>query len=309
MEIAFAEYLAHAPVFVRSLDGEILYWTSGAKELYGYDWAQAVGQSSHQLLRTVFPTTLEEINRELIAKRIWRGLLKHTRSDGARLWTESEWRLRNGEEHGTYLVVESNTDVTHRENLTRELDHRLKNTLSIIQGLVKLTLKGGGRNRIELFEQRLSALANAHSILLQHHWHAAGLKEVLERALMPFGVGARVTISGEDFQLQPSAVIAFSLAFHELATNAVKHGALSVPKGRLEIRWHHDGQDVSRLHLIWRELGGPKPDGDAEGGGGMRLLTHVVSTELGTPVDLRFEPAGLVCEFDGPIQKVTALTP
>ena len=307
MEVAFAEYLAHAPVFVRGLDGQILYWTSGAKELYGYDWAQAVGQNSHELLQTVFPAPLEEINRELTAKRIWRGLLQHTRSDGTRIWTESEWRLRNGEEHGTYLVVESNTDVTQRENLTRELDHRLKNTLSIIQGLVKLTLKGGGRNRIGVFEQRLSAMANAHAILLQHHWQAAHLKEVLERALKPFGVEHRVKVTGKDLLLEPSAVIAYSLAFHELATNAVKHGALSTPKGRLEISWRHHGQDISKLHLIWREVGGPKLNYGTEVGGGTRLLTQVVSMELGTPVSLRIEPTGLVCEFGGHIQKATAL--
>lgn len=307
METAFAEYLAHAPVFVRNLDGEILYWTSGARELYGYGWAEAVGRSSHELLKTVFPIPLEEINRDLTAKRTWRGLLQHTRSDGTRIWTESEWRLRNGEEHGTYLVVESNTDVTHRENLTRELDHRLKNTLSIIQGLVKLTLKGGGRNRIELFEQRLSAMANAHAILLQHHWHAASLREVLDRALSPFAVGRRVKITGEHLMLQPGAVIAYSLAFHELATNAVKHGALSTPTGRLEVNWRSEGTDVSKLHLIWREFGAPKPNGGGDVGGGTRLLTQVVSAELGTPVHLRFEPTGLVCEFDGPVQKAPAL--
>ena len=91
------------------------------------------------------------------------------------------------------------------------------------------------------------------------------------------------------------------MALHELCTNAIKHGALRVPEGRIDIRWSI--ADQSRIHLIWKESGGPRATPSQAVGFGSRLIRDAISTELGTPVEMRFDAGGFVCEFDGPLQK------
>src|SRR5947209_324368 len=123
VESALAEYVSHAPVFVRRMDGEIVYWTLGAEELYGFSAKEAFGRLSHELLQTTFPIKLSTIEARLIAQGEWRGRLRHVAKDGRPIWTESVWRLRdNG------IVIEQSTDITermelerHRELLTQEL--------------------------------------------------------------------------------------------------------------------------------------------------------------------------------------------
>lgn len=253
MERAFADYLSHAPVFIRRLSGEIVYWTQGAQELYGFTPEQAIGRSSHELLQTTFRRPLEEIDAELEREGCWEGVLGHTRADGTRIWTKSNWRLRRDDSGGPLFVVETNSDVSDRENLTRELYHRVSNVLTVVLGLAHLTF-ADQPEKMDKFAKRLSALASANEILLQHQSAGACMKEVILKALEPFESADRVDLDGEDFPLKPRSVLAYRLAFHELATNALKHGALSVPDGRVNIRWSLIGDHV---HLIWREHGGP----------------------------------------------------
>ena len=302
MEKAYSELVAQAPVFVRKLNGEIVYWTTGAEELYGYDFVSAIGSISHELLRTTFPRPLEEINSTLVRDGVWQGLLGHDKADGTTIWVESRWRLRSA--HGEDpVIVESNSDVTQRENLARELSHRVKNTLAVVQGLARLTFKREGE-RVSEFEERLRAMADAHDVLLQHHWASAGLSTVIRRALTSLSIQNRVDLDGTDVLLKPTSVLPYLMAFHELAVNALKHGALSVSEGRVEVSWtSHD----DNLHVLWREVGGPPPKAVREQGSGTVLLQRFVAAELGCQVDLRFEQDGLICEFDGPIQKTTAL--
>ncbi|SDA35863.1 HWE histidine kinase domain-containing protein [Sphingomonas sp. NFR15] len=178
METALAEDLSHAPVFVRRPGGEIVYWTQGARELYGYTPKQAIGHSSHDLLRTEFPRSLHEIDTELERNGSWDGLLRHCRQDGRHIWTESRWRRRRDTEGRGLFVVETNTDVSDREHLSRELDHRVKNLLAVVQGLAHLTLRTDEPDKVDRFEARLAALASANDILLRLHWSGASLKEV-----------------------------------------------------------------------------------------------------------------------------------
>ena len=113
----------------------------------------------------------------------------------------------------------------------------------------------------------------------------------------------RTEIEGPPVELLPNAALAYSLAFHELATNAIKHGALSRPGGTVEVRWKLYGEACENIHLAWRERGGPPVEPPSRTGFGSRLIRRAVSQELGTPIEMRFEPSGLVCEFDGPLQK------
>jgi two-component system CheB/CheR fusion protein len=307
VEKTLAEYLAHAPVFVRRLDGEIVYWTQGAQELYGFSPDEAVGRRSHELLKTKFPEPLEALNRNLLEVGEWRGRLGHTGKDGTELWTESLWRFREPQ-----MVVEQNLDISprirlerQRDVLTQELDHRVKNTLAVVQGLARLTFNQADMADVRRFEERLLALSQAHNLLRQESWDHAQLKDVIRDVSRGLNVDAQIGVQGADVRLRPSAAVAYALAFHELCTNALKHGALRSSQGRVEITWslEGEGEGEQRIHLIWRELAETTITPPVREGFGFRLIRRAVASELGTPVDLRFEEGGLVCEFGGPVQK------
>lgn len=143
METAIAELLAEAPVFVRNFEGEITRWSRGAEYLYGYSSEEAVGQDAAELLNTVFPAPLIEINSRLLKEGRWQGLLKQRRKDGQVIWSESQWRLRGAstDDPKKLLVVQTTTDVTACETLSHELQHRIKNIIAVVQGLAHMSLR------------------------------------------------------------------------------------------------------------------------------------------------------------------------
>lgn len=300
MERALVEYLRHAPVFVRTLDGRIIHWTDGACELFGYSPAEAVGNVCHDLLKTSFPTPLDEISTVLEKTGYWQGVVCHTCRNGHSIWTESQCRVHDGPLGRA--VVEMSTDVSHREILSRELAHRVKNTLAIVQGLARFSFGDGDRDRVRRFEERLKALSEANDLLVRHHWVSAGLDELLACIVRRFQVEARVEPCGPKVTLTPTSVIAYGLAFHELTTNALKYGALSAAEGKVEVRWEVSGARGERLHLVWRERGGPRVEPPSRTGFGSRLIERAVAHELGGPTRLRFDPDGVVCEFEGSLE-------
>ncbi len=311
METALAEYLSHAPVFVRALDGSILYWTRGAQELYGFTPEEAVGKLSHDLLQTIFPEELAVIVSRLSTEREWRGRLGHLTRDGKRIWTESLWRLRSAD-----LVVEQNTNITDRIELERqrevatlELNHRINNMLTVVQAVARTSFGTGNPEGMRDFERRVHALSEANRVLTQGHWERPFLRKLILEVAQAMQVEDRMQLTGPDAELRPGAAFAYTLAFHELCTNALKHGALRGPIGHVEIDWSIFGDAPERIHVIWREVGQEPITIPERQGFGSRLISTLVSAELGTPVQMRFEPSGLVCEFDGPLQKKPAVTP
>jgi PAS domain S-box-containing protein len=305
VEATLTEYLSHAPVFLRKLNGEIVYWTLGAQELYGFTAEEAVGRISHDLLQTVFPEELAIIEARLHADQQWRGRLSHTTHDGRTIWTESLWRLRR-----TDLVVEQNTDISDRVALERlrdvatlELSHRIKNILTVVQALARSSFETSNPEGLRDFERRLRALSEANRVLTQGHLERPLLRKIIYGVAQALQVDDRISLDGPDAELRPSAAFAYTLAFHELCTNAIKHGSLRGPIGKVEVTWSIFGDTPERIHVIWREIGGPAITAPERQGFGSRLISTLVSAELGTSVDMRFEASGLVCEFDGPLQK------
>jgi two-component system, chemotaxis family, CheB/CheR fusion protein len=309
VETTLADYLSHAPVFVRKFNGEVVYWTIGARELYGFTAEEAVGRVSHELLKTVFPQELVSIETRLHADTQWRGRLGHTTRDGRRIWTESLWRLR-----GADLVVEQNTDITdrvalehQREVATLELNHRINNILTVVQAVARTSFGTSNADGLRDFDRRLRALADANRVLTQGHLEQPFLRRIILEVAQAMEVEDRIVLDGPDAELRPTAAFAYTFAFHELCTNALKHGSLSGPIGNVEVTWSIFGDAPERIHVIWREVGGPPITPPERHGFGSRLISTLVSAELGTPVDMRFEPGGLVCEFDGPLQKEASL--
>jgi two-component sensor histidine kinase len=190
-----------------------------------------------------------------------------------------------------------------------ELNHRVKNTLATVQSLAGQSLRNAttaSDGRIML-EARLRALAKAHDVLTREHWEGASLHEVVAGAMSLYGSGperSRVESDGPEIRLRPKAAVAISMALHELATNAVKHGALSGDGGRVTIAWQPPGEDDGRFRLEWRERDGPPVSPPGRRGFGSRLLEQGLAHDLAGEVRLIFDRPGLICIIEAPLNQV-----
>jgi two-component sensor histidine kinase len=159
----------------------------------------------------------------------------------------------------------------------------------------------------EAFAGRLQALASAHDILTRAGFETASLCGIAEAVLAVHdGEGARVQLHGDEVALTPQLAVNLAIALHELATNAVKYGALSVPAGRVDLSWE---QSDGRLALTWRESGGPPVTEPKREGFGTRMIRRALASELRGPVTLEFPPEGLVCRIDAPLAPPEAVAP
>ncbi len=179
--------------------------------------------------------------------------------------------------------------------LAREVDHRAKNALAVVQSIVRLTQAPDVASYVESVEGRISALSRAHSLLSDSRWEGASLGRLVEEELAPYQPdrnGNRVTVKGPAVLLQPSAAQTLALALHELATNAAKYGALSTPEGKLSITWT---LKPDRLLVTWREADGPAVINPATRGFGTRLIRASVEGQLGGKTSFDWDPDGLTC--------------
>lgn len=199
----------------------------------------------------------------------------------------------------------------HRELLIQELNHRVKNTLATVQSIASQTLhnaKSTAEARA-IFDSRLIALAKAHDVLTLEHWAGADLRRVVADSIAPYqedGRAPRFSVDGPDLRLRPHSALALSMALHELATNAVKHGALSNGAGSVDIDWRVSPADRQRFSLRWVESGGPPVEKPRRRGFGSRLVEQGLAQDLAGEVRLDFERAGLVCSIEAPLAEVAA---
>ena len=206
-------------------------------------------------------------------------------------------------------------DITERKAaeerqalLTRELDHRAKNVLAVVQAALRLTPRTSAAEYAEAVEGRVAALARAHTLLAEARWTGAGLRDLATAELAVFlGNGSgRAVLEGPAVTLSPTAVQAVSMALHELATNAMKHGALAAPEGRLHLSWSLT-ERPGHLLLRWVERGGPRLAGPpARRGFGTRVLRATVEDQLGGQVEKRWPPEGLECDLAIPVERIGA---
>ncbi|MHC2106448.1 PAS domain-containing protein [Methylobacterium sp. CM6246] len=195
----------------------------------------------------------------------------------------------------------------HQRLLTGELQHRVKNTLAMVQAIASQTFRNAAdiESAREAFSARLISLGRAHDILTQSSWTQAPIAEVVDGALAVHRGEAvsRIRSSGPDVPLAAKPALALALALHELATNAAKYGALSNEAGTVDLRWHvvHEG-DTPRFCLTWSEQGGPpilaQP---SRRGFGSRLIERSFAADVGGDVRMTYSPAGLVCRLEAPL--------
>lgn len=438
-----------ASIMVRDLDGTIRFWSAGCERVYGWTAAEAVGRTTHDLLHTVYPVPLPEIEAALERENEWVGELRHRTRSGEEIIVAARKVLRRDEDGRPAQVMESIADVTalrraeealrasearfaraveaarvgawewdpvadvltgsagreerltgrpngtlrnlstaveavhpedrrivheavrrvlagetdryeaefrtlwpdgtvrwlrsvgravsgpdgtvrhlsgvsmdvteqvearrRRDLLAREVDHRAKNALAVVQSVLRLTPADDPKSFASAVEARVAALARVHSLLAEEGWSGADLHMVAERELAPhagrLGRGAAVTIDGPQIALGPAAVQPFAMVLHELATNAAKYGALSNADGRVEVTWRagrRSGED-GMLRLRWAEHGGPALTGaPARRSFGSRVIEAIVRGQLGGSIERQWEVTGLVCEIAVPLSRVIA---
>jgi two-component sensor histidine kinase len=236
------------------------------------------------------------------------------RADGTYRWAIDAATPRFGE-GGVFLgFVGSVLDISDRkqaeelrELLINELNHRVKNTLATVQSIAAQTLRNASsiEQARSAFESRLFALSNAHDVLTRENWEAVSLREIVATAIEPYrSYGeARFEVRGSDVRVRPSTALPLAMALQELATNAVKYGALSNETGTVSISWIVEPTDATLLlHLRWEEKGGPPVEPPQRRGFGTRLIERSLAQELDGEVRIEFLRAGVVCTVDAPLR-------
>ena len=291
----------------KTLEGVITSWNRSAERLFGYTAAEVIGLSTMVLAA---PGREDEMPR--ILKRISAGEkidhydTRRRRKDGSIIdisLTVSPIRDATGRIVGASKIAR---DISERKRwdsqqalLLRELNHRVKNTLSVIQSIARNTARPGVPidQFIEVFEGRLGAMAAAHDQLVAGNWESAVLDDLVRGALGPHA-GARVRLLLPPVRLDSTLASNLALAVHELASNAAKYGALSTPVGDVTL----DGSVVNGdLRLVWRERGGPEVSEPNHRGFGMTLLADVMTHQHGARASLDWQREGLVCTLILPL--------
>ena len=211
-------------------------------------------------------------------------------------------------------ILGVNVDITARKEaeerqllLMREVDHRAKNALAVVQAVLRLTRAETMPQFAKAVEGRVAALARAQTLLTESRWTGADFQAMLRGELAPFVGGgsssSQVLLNGPPVMLAPLTAQPLSMALHELATNAAKYGSLSVPDGTLALSWREDPPGA-RLRLRWEESGGPPVAGPPQRRGfGSRVIESTVRDQLRGEVSFAWAPGGLVCEIDIPLHR------
>lgn len=229
------------------------------------------------------------------------------RPDGSRRIIKIHGRPRfdaSGAFAGLVGVAEDVTEARSFEQrqrlLINELNHRVKNTLTVVQSLIRHTLRDQGAplETERAVTGRLLALSSAHNLLNREEWEGAELDDLVGEIVRPYDPSGRITTAGPPARIAPKVGIALAMALQELATNAVKHGALSAPDGRVELTWT---RDLATVAIEWRERDGPPVTRPERIGFGSLLLGRMLVGELGHAAELAYAPQGLTCRLRAPI--------
>jgi PAS domain S-box-containing protein len=289
-------------------------WNSGARRLYGYEASEIIGRSEFNLCPDEAIGSLTDLVAEVHA----RGHAVtvddfRRRKDGSIAQVNFCLApLRDGDGRLTGYVAVAH-DITERKAgekirqlLLGELNHRVKNALAMVQSIASQTLRRA-RSLDEFgpsFSGRLSALSTAHDILTATAWRGATLGSLVRDQLELGGASSeRYTCDGPEVWLAPQPAVRLALILHELGTNARKYGALSVPEGRVKLEWAiGEAEPTPVISLSWREVDGPPVSPPSRRGFGSLLIEQSLRADGGC-ADMRFEPAGLLCEVRVPLRE------
>lgn len=289
-------------IFSFGKDRTFKTWNEGAERLYGYTAEEAIGQPLAMLAPDHLKQELHDLSgRALRGERVYFETVRK-RKDGALVAvgaSASPIRAGDGRVIGASAVhrdiTESKKYGEQLQFMMRELSHRSKNLLAVVQAMARQTAKAceSFSQFEERFTGRVQALAQSHDVLVSHNWEAARLQTLVEAQLAPFmdAGKARFQIDGPAVWVKPEAMQYLGMALYELATNATKYGALSSPAGSVSIAWSFECGGGVRL--TWRECGGPSVDAPERRGFGRTVLERMAAAH-DSEVTLSFAPQGLV---------------
>jgi PAS domain S-box-containing protein len=296
-----------------TLDNRVTSVNPAVLTALGYSEADVIGRPIGDFMDAEqLAISMEAFNRKLAEGGSTRLSVKVRAKDGRELVWEVNSRLmldEGGRPVALHAIARDMTEArraeAHLRLLIDELNHRVKNTLAIVQGIAQQSFKDEvpAPQARAAFEGRLAALSEAHNLLTREHWGLVSMRQIIDDAVAPHGGEAgRFVLDGPDLPIVPKTAISLALAVHELATNAVKHGALSRPGGTVSIRWTRlRASGAARLSLVWEEQGGPEVTVPTRRGFGTRMIERGLAAELGGSVTIDFCPAGLVCTVDAPL--------
>jgi two-component system CheB/CheR fusion protein len=293
-------------IISKGLDGIITSWNCGAERLFGYRVEEVIGKP----VTILIPADRQHEEPEILARlrrgeRIEQYDTVRRRKDGSLIdisLTVSPIKATDGRIIGASKIAR---DITERKRaqeqqklLVNEMKHRIKNSLATIQAIATQTLNQHAEER-DAFIARLHALADAHDLLTSESWERAPLHAIVTRAVKPFHEQRLdcMTVDGPtDLFLDSTKAVMVAMVIHELATNAVKYGALSNGSGRVTVTWEQC-VEPDLVKLVWRESGGPEVGPPREKGFGSHLIERAFGGQLGT-AQLMFSPEGLCCTLD-----------
>jgi PAS domain S-box-containing protein len=205
---------------------------------------------------------------------------------------------------GVTIDITERKHAEERQNLlSREVDHRAKNALALVQSIVRLTRGENVKAYVHAVEGRITALARVHTILALSSWRGAEIRKLIDEELAPYRIGDQVVFDGPEVQLQPATAQTLTLALHELVTNSAKYGALSALPGRLSIIWKVQGD---HLLLEWTEMDGPLIQKPISRGFGTRSVIASIESQLGGQAEFDWRLEGLICRLWVPLHTATA---
>jgi PAS domain S-box-containing protein len=303
----------------KTLEGRITSWNAGAARIFGFEAEEIVGQP----ITRIIPPELHSEEMEILAKiragkRIDHFDTVRITKDGRRIdvsLTVSPVRDRFGQVVGASKVARDVTERKRSEELQRllfdELNHRVKNTLATVQALASQSMRRAA-NPIDFvlsFNGRVQALARAHDVLIKGRMQGADIGALIrEQVLLGDMSAAQVTAAGPAVTVDSRAAVQLTLMLHELATNARKYGALSLPTGRLAIRWAVERRDGPELNLEWHESGVPGLRAPTAHGFGTILIERTAKAN-GGDASVRYGADGVVCNVRFPLSEVGRAAP
>ncbi len=307
-----------------------LFWPPRVKAMFGIspevpvtmaDFYQGLHPEDRERTSLAFAAAVDPVSRDLYDVE-YRTVGKE---DGVIRWVAAKGRGVFNDDGVCTRVIGTAIDVSARKHaeehlrlMVNELNHRVKNSLATVQAIVTQTLRSASVTPVirEALTGRILALAKAHDVLTETRWTGANLQEIAEQAAGPYRhLGPGFEIKGPPVVLPPRTAIAMALAFHELATNAAKYGALSSERGQVSLTWTAEPSPAGGvlLEVEWRECGGPAVVAPQTTGFGTRLIERSLSADLGGQARLSFEAEGLVCRIealvhDEPTETVAGVT-
>jgi PAS domain S-box-containing protein len=302
-------------IFAKGLDGSLLVANQPVLDLIGKPWAKVKGLSDRDYLEN--PAQAEVVmanDRRIMQRGVVEELEEFIGKTGGtpRVWLSTKTPLRDADRNVIGLVGVS-IEITERkraedrlQTLVHELNHRVKNTLATVQAITLQTMRRADPALRDALEARLVALATAHDVLTNESWQGANLHDVISTALAPFRSGddGRFTISGPRLRLRPRTALSLSMALHELATNALKYGALAVSTGHVALLWDIDEAATPRFRLTWSESGVAAVAQPERRGFGCRLIEQILAQDMAAKTRLDFAATGVVCSIDAPVSEI-----